>query len=71
MAKGKPLTMAMLELEPKGGSMSDAEESEDTESEDGAPLGLEAAISEFRQALASEDDKAAGEAFHRAMKCCD
>lgn len=67
MPKGKPLTMAMLELEPKGsGMMSDDDESEGDDNE--LPPGLEAAISEFRNA---EDDKTAAEAFHRAMKCCD
>ena len=66
----KPLTIAMLGLEPKGPSESEEAPEEELEQEasDELPMGLVEAMGELR---AAEDDEAAARAFLAAMRCCE
>lgn len=70
--KGKPLTIAMLGLAPKGKGMPDGEETEEeteeggSEDEEGLPPGFLEASTEMRDA---EDDESFAKAFHNALKC--
>lgn len=73
--KGKPLTIAMLGLSPKGKGGDSEEEpevsdEEDTEEGDDSelPMGLLEAVTEMREA---SDDESAARAFYNAMKCCE
>ena len=67
MGKKKPLTIAMLGIEPKGkGDDEGNEMSDEGESEEEMPPGFLEAVTELRSA---EDDESAAKALWSALQC--